>query len=244
MEYKETKPCIELEPFIHSFWEMKGSEQDKQWERIFPDGCTGLVLNLGDNCITDNGLVSMESEKTYAVGAMTSFKDSFIDNNTHLFGVCLKPAAFTNFYKYLPQSELIDNTVEFDKTYSFNIDKILKNPIPYLNQFYSDRIIKKDNGLKLVIEDIHNSNGQLPVYELAKKNYTTVRQLERNFKTHIGISPKEYSNIVRFQNTLNVIKNADHNRNLFDISFECGFYDHSHLTNNIKKYSGLTPTEL
>ncbi|KRB57468.1 helix-turn-helix transcriptional regulator [Flavobacterium sp. Root186] len=244
MEYKETKPCTELEPFIHSFWEMKGSEQDKQWERIFPDGCTGLVLNLGGNCITDNGLVSMESEKTYAVGAMTSFKDSFIDNNTHLFGVCLKPAAFTNFYKYLPQSELIDNTVEFDKTYSFNIDKILKNPIPYLNQFYSDRIIKKDNGLKLVIEDIHNSNGQLPVYELAKKNYTTVRQLERNFKTHIGISPKEYSNIVRFQNTLNVIKNADHNRNLFDISFECGFYDHSHLTNNIKKYSGLTPTEL
>ncbi|WP_349680554.1 AraC family transcriptional regulator [Flavobacterium sp. UBA7680] len=58
------------------------------------------------------------------------------------------------------------------------------------------------------------------------------------------MSPKEYSNIVRFQNTLNVIKNADQNRNLFDISFECGFYDHSHLTNNIKKYSGLTPSEL
>jgi AraC-like DNA-binding protein len=244
MEYKETKPCIELEPFIHSFWEMKGSEQDKQWERIFPDGCTGLVLNLGDNCITDNGLISMESEKTYAVGAMTSFKDSFIDNNTHLLGVCLKPAAFTNFYKYLPQSEFLDNTVEFDKIHSFNIDKILKNPISYLNQFYSDRIIKKDNGLKLILEDIQNSNGQLSVYELAKRNNTTVRQLERNFKTHIGISPKEYSNIVRFQNTLNVIKNADHNRNLFDISFECGFYDHSHLTNNIKKYSGLTPTEL
>nr|WP_291142910.1 AraC family transcriptional regulator [Flavobacterium sp. UBA7680] len=50
--------------------------------------------------------------------------------------------------------------------------------------------------------------------------------------------------MVRFQNTLNVIKNADQNRNLFDISFECGFYDHSHLTNNIKKYSGLTPSEL
>ncbi|WP_291142192.1 DUF6597 domain-containing transcriptional factor [Flavobacterium sp. UBA7680] len=175
MDYKETKPCTELEPFIHSFWEMKGSEQDKQWERIFPDGCTGLVLNLGDNCITDNGLVSMESEKTYAVGAMTSFKDSFIDHNTHLFGVSLKPAAFTNFYNYLPQNELIDNTVEFDKIYSFSIDKILKNPVLYLNQFYSDRIIKKDNGLKSVLEDIHNSNGQLPVYELAKKNYTTVR---------------------------------------------------------------------
>jgi hypothetical protein len=63
-------------------------------------------MNLGDTCLTDNGLVSMEFGKTYVVGAMTSFKDSFIDCNTHLLGVCLKPATFGKFFNYAPQNEL------------------------------------------------------------------------------------------------------------------------------------------
>lgn len=244
MEHKEIKPCIELEPFIHSFWELKGGECDRQWERNFPDGCAGLVLNLGDTCITDNGSVNMEFGKTYVVGAMTSFKDSFINNDTHLLGVCFKPASFSVFYNYAAQNELTDSTVELEKTHSFNIDKVLKNPAKYLNCFFTDRIRKRDNQLQSVLENIHSSNGQLSIYELAKRNCTTVRQLERSFKTHVGISPKGYSNIVRFQNALNLIKNSDDKRSLLDIAFECGFYDHSHLVNEIKRNTGLAPTEI
>ena len=44
MEYKEIKSCTALEPFIHSFWELKGDDNDGHWERNFPDGCPGLVL--------------------------------------------------------------------------------------------------------------------------------------------------------------------------------------------------------
>ena len=244
MEYKEIKPCKELAPFIHSYWELKGAEHDSQWERNFPDGCAGLVMNLGDNCLTDNGSVSMVFGKTYAVGAMTSFKDSFIGSNTHLVGVCLKPATFGKFYHYVPQNELTNNTIEFEKSNSFNLTKILEGPFNYLNQFFTDRISDKKNLLQSVINDVHSSNGQLSISELSKRNYTTVRQLERNFKTHIGISPKEYSNIIRFQNALNVIKNSSKNRSLLAIAFECGYYDHSHLANEIKRNTGLSPSQL
>ena len=123
MEYIETKPYKELEPFIHSYLELKGEDSDRQWERNFPDGCAGLVMNIGETCLTNNGSLSMEFGKTYVVGAMTSFKDSFINSNTHLLGVCLKPATFTNFYNYVAQDELTDNTIEFEKPNSFNIDK-------------------------------------------------------------------------------------------------------------------------
>jgi AraC-like DNA-binding protein len=244
MEYTDVKPCIELQPFIHSFWELKGKEHDRQWVRNFPDGCAGLVLNLGDNCITDNGSVSMEFGKTYAVGTMTSFKDSLIDSNTYLLGVCLKPATFANFYNYAPQNELTNNTIELERSISFDIDKTLKNPTYYLNQFFKDRIRIKSRQLQSIIHDIHTSKGQLSISELSKKNNTTARQLERNFKTHIGISPKEYSNIIRFQNALTMIKNAGQHRSLLDIAFECGFYDHSHLSNEIKRNTGLAPSQL
>lgn len=244
MKFRETKPCVELEPFIHAFWELKGDESDRQWERNFPDGCPGLVINLGETCRTDNGSVSMDYGKTYVVGTMTSFKDSFIDANTHLLGVCLKPAIFSNFYSYAPQNELINNTIEFDKSNSFNVEKIIKDPTHYLNRFFIDRVRNTNRQLQSVIDDIHNSNGQLGIYEIAKRNHTTIRQLERKFKMHIGITPKEYSNIVRFQNALSIIKNSDQERSLLDIAFECGFYDHSHLTNEIKRNTGLVPSQL
>lgn len=244
MEYKNFKPCTRLEPFVHSFWELKGAELDRQWERTFPDGCPGLVMNLGEPCITDNGSVSMEFGKTYVVGVMTSFKDSFIDSNTHLLGVCLKPAAFSNFYKYAPQSELRDHTIEFDRSYSFNIDKIIKDPCGYLNQFFCDRDINKIGHLHSVLEDIQISNGRLNICELAKRNHVTLRQLERNFKTHIGVTPKEYSNIIRFQNALSLINSPSTKKTLSDIAYECGFYDHAHLSNEIKQHTGLTPSQL
>lgn len=244
MEYKEIKPCAALEPFIHCFWELNGSGHDRQWERNFPDGCPGLAMNLGDTCVTDNGSVSMELGKTYVVGTMTSFKDSFIDSNTHLLGVCFKPATFANFYRYASQHELTDQSIELERADSFCIDSILKDPSRYLNGFFTDRIKHQHHPLREIIADIHSSGGQLSISELSKRNRTNARQLERHFKMHIGISPKEYSNIIRFQHALNVIRNSGEKRSLLDIAFECGYYDHSHLTNEIRRNTGLSPSQL
>ncbi len=242
MKYNKVKPYKELEPFIHFYWELKGNEQERQCERVFPDGCAGIVMNLGDACLTDNGLNLMEFGKTYIVGAMTSFKDSFINADTHLIGVCLKPATFANFYKYISQYELTNDTVELEKSNSFNVDKTFDNPFNYFNYFFSERIKSKNITLQPVINDIHATNGQISISELSKLNFTTVRQLERDFKRLVGMSPKEYSNIIRFQNALSLIKKSNKKRSLLDIAFECGYYDHSHLTNEIKRNTGLPPS--
>ncbi|MDB5279246.1 MAG: Helix-turn-helix, AraC domain [Ferruginibacter sp.] len=244
MKYHKVKPYKELEPFIHFYWELRGNELERQWERVFPDGCAGIVMNLGDTCLTDNGSILMEFGKTYIVGAMTTFKDSFIDTDTHLIGVCLKPATFDNFYSYASQNELTNDTIEFEKSNSFNVDKIFDNPFNYFDHFFSERIKSKNKPLQSVINDIHSTNGQISISELSKRNFTTVRQLERNFKKLIGLSPKEYSSIIRFQNALSIIKNSNQKRSLLDIAFECGYYDHSHLSNEIKRNTGLSPSLL
>nr|WP_294858582.1 helix-turn-helix domain-containing protein [uncultured Fluviicola sp.] len=244
MEYKLIKPGKELAPFIHFYWELKGNEQEEKWERVFPDGCAGVLMNLGATCLTDNGSVSLEFGKTYVVGAMTTFKDSLIDTDTHLIGVCLKPATFANFYSHASQNELTNDTIEFERSNSFNVDKASANPFDYFDRFFSERIKSKQNRLESVINDIHATKGQIGIYELSKRNFTTVRQLERNFKRLIGLSPKEYANIIRFQNALRLIKNSNQNRSLLDIAFECGYYDHAHLSNEIKRNTGLSPSLL
>ncbi|GHE30478.1 helix-turn-helix domain-containing protein [Sphingobacterium griseoflavum] len=244
MEYNIVKPREGLAAFIHFYWELKGNQNGEAWERVFPDGCAGIMLNLGNKCLTDNGRFTMEFGKTYVVGAMNSFKDSLITVDTHIVGVCLKPATFANFYSYAPQDELTNHTVELEKSNCFVVGHALDSPFRYFDRFYAGRMQSKTNQLHSVIQDIHDANGLTRIGELAKRNCTTVRQLERDFKRLIGLSPKEYANIIRFQRALFLIKRSDQNRSLLDIAFECGYYDHAHLCLDVKRNTGLSPSLL
>lgn|SRR5690606_31544886 len=87
------------------------------------------------------------------------------------------------------------------------------------------------------------ANGLIGIDTLAKQNYTTTRQLERNFKKYIGISPKEFANIVRFKTALSKIKHNRKQQSLSDIAYECGYYDHAHLSNEIKRYARVVPSK-
>ncbi|SEW53341.1 DUF6597 domain-containing transcriptional factor [Chitinophaga arvensicola] len=243
MEYHDAKPSTALQTHIHSFWELKGDDTDQQWERIFPDGCPGIIVNLGAPCKTDNGQSTMDYGKTYVVGAMTSFKDTFIDRHTHLLGVCLKPAAFSSFYNYASQHELTDHTFEFDLSYSLDAEKIKADSNTYLNRYFLDRKKSSHQPMQPILNDIHLSNGNLSISEIARRNFTTVRQLERLFKIQIGLTPKEYVKIIRFQLALSMMSDV-RKKSLSDIAFECGFYDHAHLANEVKLHTGLTPSQL
>lgn len=245
MKYKEINPSHNLQNEIHSYWELTGDTSSNNWERIFPDGCPGLIMNLGDTCSTDNGTVKMEHGKTYMVGAMTTYKESYINENTHLIGVCLKPSAFASFFSYCSLSEIKNNTVLLDKNLSFDRDHFFNdNYTNYLNQFFTDRKNNKDTRLSSVINDIQVSRGIMSIDELSKRNGISTRQLERLFNSFIGLTPKEYTNIIRLQHALNLIASQKEHTSLLDIAFECGYYDHSHLTNAIKRHTGYLPSEL
>jgi len=244
IRYRKIKPCRELEPFIHFYWELKGNGAAPQRERVFADGCAGVFANLGETCLTDNGSVSLESGKTYVAGAMRSFKDSFVDSGTHLLGVCLKPAAFANFYNYDPQSVLTNATLEFERSQSFNLGRAVVDPFRYLDDFFCNRIKSKSNPLQAVIHDMDASNGQACVRQIAKRNFTTLRQLERKFKKYVGLSLKEYLNIVRFQRALRAIRYSRGKRNFWDIAFECSYCDQAHFSREVKRMTGLSPSQL
>lgn len=62
------------------------------------------------------------------------------------------------------------------------------------------------------------------------------------FKKYVGVSPKSYLRIIRFQK---VILEIEKNReiNWSTIAYDCGYYDQSHFINDFKKFSGFTPNE-
>jgi AraC-like DNA-binding protein len=244
MIFKQVIPHHALADYIDCYWSIEGAGSEMHVERIFPDGSPGLILNVGEKCITDNGLVTMQPGSSYLVGAMTSYKETYLNEKHHLIGVCFKPGAFSRFYNYLPLAEITEQTVELEKALAPDTSKMRDLSFAELNAFFLKRLNTSKPDLSSIVKCIKETKGQITVIALAKKNYTTPRQLERSFHKHIGITPKEFINITRFQHALSDITHNKKHKSLLDIAIEHGYYDHSHLANDIKRYTGLPPSRL
>ena len=163
--------------------------------------------------------------------------------DTKLLGIRFKPAAFNVFYEYPSLHKLTDQTIELEKILSPDMESTIKYSTAYLDDFFLHKLSQPKRSIFPIVADIQNNNGQLSVNALAEKYFTTIRQLERAFNQHMGISPKEFINLVRYQSTLHKIQHNTAGKSMLEIAFECGYYDHSHLTNEIKKYTGAAPSQ-
>jgi AraC-like DNA-binding protein len=100
-----------------------------------------------------------------------------------------------------------------------------------------------DQMFKESLELIYGCKGIITIEQLLKQLPVTERQLERKFKKHIGTAPKQFCDIIRFQNFLKLFQTHTPGKKLSDVIYEGGYYDPSHLNNYFKKITGVTPTQ-
>jgi len=229
MSYQQYKPHPALRPYIDAYWTVKSGPART---RILPDGCVDLICNFGSPVTSDNNILA--PDHVYLIGTMTRFSDTVSTAETNLLGIRFKPGAFALFYDH-PLQEATDQCMEFDRA--------LLN-ITNLDQYFLHKQKKTTHALLPVISDIITENGNSKISTLTKKHFITERQLERNFKQYTGISPKAFSNIIRFRAIVDQIRNNPAKDSLETIAFRNGYYDHAHLTHEIKRYTGKTPVQL
>jgi AraC-like DNA-binding protein len=69
----------------------------------------------------------------------------------------------------------------------------------------------------------------------------SLRQFERNFIARVGISPKLFIRIVRFEYAMK-IKNSCPDKSWSEIALECGYTDSSHLLKEFKEFAEFPPS--
>lgn len=80
------------------------------------------------------------------------------------------------------------------------------------------------------------------VRRLADRACLSERQFARTFRTDVGMGPKEYARIARFQKSLYMMQQGV--RDFSAIAYECGYADQSHFIRECRTYSSQTPTAL
>ncbi|MCE9500432.1 MAG: helix-turn-helix domain-containing protein [Leptospira sp.] len=151
-----------------------------------------------------------------------------------------------NFFRE-PPSEFFSQSIalsDLGSRYSEIEEKIMESPEEKRYEAINGILLsildrkKQDLIVKSAIEKIKNPKGNLRISEIAKELNISKRQLERRFLTAVGVSPRKFSSILRFRETLGMKLIG---KNFQDIVFDCGYFDQAHFINEFKYMTGLSP---
>jgi len=85
------------------------------------------------------------------------------------------------------------------------------------------------------------------VHETAQRATSTpgavVRQrhVTERFRHQLGLAPKAYARLLRFEHARSLLGCPHPDRTLADAATEMGYYDQSHLTRDFVAFAGMTP---
>lgn len=255
MTCQEYIPDNKLKEYVKYMWSMDHNIESKSpcTERIIPSGCVELLFNFGDRIKikSDNG-VKRNQPLSAVSGQKTRFTDLQTSGNIGFFLVVLRPSTARGILglpikelqnKQLDLEDIVSNDVR-QLTQQINESSDNQNRFRIIQDFLQTRIRQNkhtpDERIKFCVQNISLSGGNTSVSDLASKANVSIRQLERLFASHVGLSPKEFSKIIRFQHTL-AIKQKDPSFNLTALAYEKGFSDQAHFIHDFKSITGITP---
>jgi AraC-like DNA-binding protein len=99
-----------------------------------------------------------------------------------------------------------------------------------------------DVPMSFAVTEIERTGGLIRIVDLADRLGLSPRQFERRFKQQVGIAPKLFSRLQRFQRVFQVLE--DPATNWVDTAMRCGYYDQAHLIRDFREFAGGAPTAL
>lgn len=221
-------------------------------------------LNLLDNklCLIPDGCIDFLFK--YMKDGVTKTIEGFyreklilpINQTGCAFGVRFFPGALTNILKInaseiigkgIPLMDLVDANDDLNK-----MDEATDfNQRVYLMTNYILRKIKRSYGSAEIVhyctEKIIAYDGNISISELAQETSYTIRYLRGIFHKHVGISPKELCEIIKFQNSFVRLSKCQEDNielSLSNFAIQSGYYDQSHMNKSYKKITGSLPKNL
>ncbi len=241
-QLKEYSPINSLENFINSFWFFRNNTGGAVDFPVVPDGCSDIIFYLNASSKLN------DSNNTFMTGIMEFAELIPIPHKMEMFGIRFQPGVLSFFLnvsmkelknqrhglaginKFIYQSLKIDKRA-IDKSIVGNITPKIQNLLP--------KDILKDDFFRIM--RVFNKNTDVSINELSLKSSFSLKNIERIFDKRVGLSPKKFTRIMRFQKAHKEISTKGL-ANLVTIALSSGYFDQAHFNREYKKLVGFNPT--
>ncbi len=237
---KAFSPSKKLDAFIAAYWLIQNHTGDTIHFPVLPDGCDNIIFNFDDiKNPTAEGIVGYVRNVpiTKGVGLFgIKFKPGML---SFLLGIDMKDASGSTI-DLASANKIVFNTLQM-KVYSDyqNDQEIISGMDKKLQELFSK--ITLDEKLLRIIGDISTDPNDASIQKLTAQHDISIRAMGRLFDRHIGLSPKRFARIVRFQNAHRHIS-QNGLKNLLATALSSGYFDQSHFNREYKALTGTNPT--
>lgn len=244
--FNEINPS--LKKHIRHYWYVSGEGEEVNNEHLLlPMDHVDLILTIGNLFVYGNKK-KIQPERIHFHGIRKRPIKLTQSGKTQSIGVSFTPWGFSGFTKQ-PMSQYVNKIVNLQEINYSLWDELAD----HINQFaeplecvklidksmakHVNVTLRKQNDCK-IIEKFLELNSPI-IKDFCETNGISIRKLERIFTKYIGVSPKMFMEIVRFEeSSRDVLYNKS---SLTDISHRHGFYDQSHFGKVFKSYTDYTP---
>lgn len=254
------QPSPFLAPYIDYYFvvdELSAKEESKPGEgvKVFPSPQCEMVFSYGGPAREQWFGHSSDCSPGFAIGGYSTKPVEYLTQGGYgVIMVGFKPwgiQCFLNFEAKEITNTNSDMSLHYGKEVLFVEEKLRETEstaerIRIIEAFLAGKIRRYqfDKLMVYATELITRSSGTMRVQELAKACYMSRRQFLRRFEASIGINPKTFSRIVRFQQIFSKLMDGEADPDWSEVAFKADYFDQAHFINDFREFSGYSPEQL
>jgi len=252
MFFKRFAPAEELKDIIECYWIIEDDDATPQQQKIIPDGFNEIIYHYGSPYRINLGDGWQEQSPSLVAGQLR--KHFFLENTgpSGIIGVKIRPTALTHLFG-LSMRQFTDRVVDISSIVGLRRLLILEylkaahdhdERVRILNDRFKiilSATTYKKTPVDLAVELILANHGMIPVSSLTKSIAIGERQLENLFRKYIGLSPKFFMRIIRFNYIFKLVQG--NHQSWSSLAYEASFFDQSHFIRNFRDFTGENPSD-
>ncbi len=255
MKVELYKPQNEkLQKYIECFYTLTHSKREEKVSYLtFPStfSIVAIVHNAENTITSEKVITKFCLDKSLETSLVCRFnKPICFQYEGEIKEVCIyfKPLGLNAFLKNPLETYSKGNFDSFNPFigYQSSMETILSlkdnnDLISNLEKYWLEKLIGFEH---YFLSDAVNNlieNPNQTTSSLAEKYNISQRTLIKHFKRHLCKTPSEFKKIVRFRKALSEKKKSNEITKLTELSYISNFFDQSHMINDFKSLTGLTP---
>lgn len=243
--YREFKPSAPLQNIVRCFFYYENTCNPSAIfpEIVSPDGTFEINFQLDPH--------KSREMKVYHLALLSRPRIVKPTDIGKVLGITFYPWGIYSLFG-MPSREIIDFKINAEELLGSKLNVLYEhvvnagNPesaIPAIEKYLIEACTERD----LLIEDISQriiaSKGTISMSALFSAYGISKRRIEQRFLDKIGVSPKFFARLIKYQQTLVQLKKYSACNNLTGIAYKCGYFDQSHFIRDFKSFSGVTPAK-
>ena len=247
--YLELKPSPVLRPLVRSIWYCRAPNVTHTHERVLPNGCAQIIVNLVPRNLTDcSGHAAATLAPAIIVGAHARYHVIDTTDLTELAGFIVEPGGFAALFSdradlFFEKSIALDDVWPgFEPT-----ERMSEAQTPLEKLKVLETLLRKQIGDQICRSRLVNgairflSAPHANVSACARYADLSERRFSQRFREEVGLSPKLWLRTQRFQAAIKALHQGTEIR-WAELALQCGYYDQPHFINDFHAFSGINPT--